>query len=71
MRCTTRLRRDAMRRLETEGDRQQDDHAGRDDARLKAAARAEVAVELHIEREQQHERQDQLGADAKYRDRGS
>ena len=48
-----------------EGDREQDDHAGRDDAGLKAAARAEIAVELNVKREQQDERQDELGADAK------
>ena len=60
-----RLRRDALRRLKAEGDGEQDDHAGRDDAGLESAARAEVAVELNVEREQQDERQDQLGADAK------
>ena len=64
MRSTTAWRRDALRRLEPEGDREQDHHSGADDAGLEAAARPVVAVELHVEREQQDERQDQLGADA-------
>ena len=57
----------AMRcaRVEAEGDREQNDHAGRDDAGLEAAARPEIAVELDVQREQQDERQDELGADAK------
>ena len=55
-----------MRRaaLEAEGDREQDHHCSRDDAGLKAAARAEIPVELDVQREQQDKRQDELGADA-------
>ena len=60
-----RLRRDPLRRIEAERDRKKDDHSGGDDTGLKAAARPIVAVELHIEGEQQNERQDELGADAK------
>ena len=44
--------------------RKQDHHRRGDDAGLEAAARPVIAMELHIERKQQNERQDQLGADA-------
>ena len=37
---------------------------GGDDAGLEAAAGAEVAVELHVQREHQHVRHEQLGDDA-------
>ena len=54
-----------MRGLEAEGDSEEDDHTGGDDAGLKAPARTEIAVELNVQREQKDERQDELGADAK------
>ena len=39
----------------------EDDAGGRDHAGLEAAARTEVAVKLHVQREQQDERDEKLG----------
>src|SRR5690606_32764314 len=50
-------------RVDTEDDGIEDQHTGGDDAGLEAAARPVLAVHLHIEGEQQNERQDQLDDD--------
>ena len=57
-------RHEPLRGAEAVDQRVQDDARGGDDARLEAAARSIVAVELHIGGEEQHEGQDELGGDA-------
>ena len=58
------LRRDALGRVDAEDDGIQNDHAGGDHPGLESSAGPELAVELHVEGEEQDERQEKLDADA-------
>jgi hypothetical protein len=58
------VRDEAARRGKAEDQCVEDDCHGDDDAGLESAPRAKLAVEVHVERKEQHERNEELRDDA-------